>query len=110
MANRNFNRLQALEKEIKHLYVKIETDGSGDVVSIDGLGVESVSHSSNVYSIILQDKYNSFKAMNAMSSVSADYSVDASSLSSKQIDLESSVLQASTEIYVQICLKNTNIR
>ena len=110
MANRNFNRLQALEKEVKHLHVKVVTDASGDVVSIDGLGVESVSHAANVYSIVLQDKYSSFKSISAMSSVAANYSVDVSNLSSKQIDLESSVLQASTEIYVQICLKNTNIK
>jgi hypothetical protein len=110
MANRNFNRLQALEKEVKKLYVKISTDGSGDVTAIDGLGVESVSHSSDVYTITLQDKYNSFKAISAMSSVAANFTVDASSFSSKEIDLEASVTQASTDIYVEISVKNTNIK
>lgn len=110
MANRRFQRQQALEKEIKTLFVKVTTDGSGDVTSIDGLGVESVSHSSNVYTITLEDKYSSLKHVSPISNVAADWTLDASSFSSKQIDVEASVVQASTDIYIKIVVKNTDVK
>jgi len=111
MASRNFNRLQALEKEIKKLYVKISTDGSADVSSIDGLGVESVSHAANVYTIILQDKYVSFKHVSAISGVAADFQVNSEDVAgAKSVVIESSVAQNSTDIYVELVLKNTTVK
>lgn len=109
MANRRFQRLQSLDKEVKILNLKITTDGSGDVTASGDLGVESVSHSANVYTITLEDKYSSLKGISVISGVAADWTVDASSFSSKQIDIEASAVQASTEIYVQIVVKNTDV-
>lgn len=109
MANRRFNRLQALQKEVKKLHVKIVTDGLGDVSSISGVGIASVSHAANVYSIVLEDKYNDFLGASAVSSVVASYGVDNIDVQNKTLDLESSVLQASTTLHVELILKNTSV-
>lgn len=109
MANRRFQRLQSLDKEVKVINVKISTDGSADVSSFGDLGVESVSHSSNVYTITLEDKYSSLKGVCVISGVAANWTVDSSSFSSKQIDIEASAAQASTDIYVQLYVKNTDV-
>lgn len=59
MANRNFNRFQALEKEVKALYAEVSIAGSGAPTLVRGLGVASiVRDSAGLYTITLQDKYN----------------------------------------------------
>lgn len=59
MANRNFNRFQALEKEVKSLYAEISIGASGAPTLVAGLGIASVVRdSAGVYTITLQDKYN----------------------------------------------------
>lgn len=111
MANRSFNRHQSLEKEIKTLQFKITTDGSGDVSSVSGLGLASAVHSSNAYTLTLEDGYVEFKHLNAISSVSADYKINSEAVkTAKTIEFESSVLQASTVIYVSVQLKNSSAR
>jgi len=60
MANRNFNRKQVLEKEIKEIYLKVAIGASGapTLVARANVGVTSISRSSaGVYVITLQDKY-----------------------------------------------------
>lgn len=60
MANRNFNRKQALEKEIKEIYAKVTIAGSGapTLVANQSLGVASISRSSaGLYVLTLQDAY-----------------------------------------------------
>jgi hypothetical protein len=58
MANRNFNRKQALEKEVKEIYAKVTIGASGAVSATDALGVASVVETSTgVYTLTLQDKY-----------------------------------------------------
>lgn len=59
MANRNFNRKQALSKEIKEIYAEITIGAAGAVASIgENVGVESVAETSTgVYTLTLQDKY-----------------------------------------------------
>lgn len=110
MANRNFNRHQSLEKEIKSLHLKITTDGSSDVSSIEGLGFSSVSHAANVYTVNLDDKYSQFFGMSVISGVSADFKLNSESVnSSKQIVFEASVAQASTDIYLVVHLKNSSV-
>ena len=111
MANRSFNRHQSLEKEIKSLQFKISTDGSGDVSSKSGLGLASASHSGNVYTLTLEDGYVEFKHLSAISGVSADYKLNSEDVkSAKTIVFESSALQASTDIYVSVQLKNSSAK
>ncbi len=60
MANRNFNRKQALDKEVKEIYAKITIGSTGapTLVSADSIGVASVSRTSaGLYVVTLQDKY-----------------------------------------------------
>ena len=60
MANRNFNRLQALSKEIKLIYCRATIAGTGapTLVSADSLGVASISRvSAGLYDITLSDQY-----------------------------------------------------
>lgn len=110
MANRRFQRMQSLEREVKKLYARITTDGSGDVVSIKGVGVESVSHASNVYTIVLEDRYVEFLGASAISGVSASWHVDSETVSSdKEVVVEASAAQASTVVYVELNLKNTTV-
>jgi hypothetical protein len=61
MANRNFNRYQALEKEVKVLFCKFSVDGSGTPTldAINSKGIESVTLlSTGRYEFKLEDRYN----------------------------------------------------
>lgn len=62
MANRNFNRFQSLEKEIKAIYV-LATVGAAGAITLDAAnskGVASITKAATGrYQITLQDKYNS---------------------------------------------------
>jgi hypothetical protein len=60
LANRNFNRKQALDKEIKEIYARVTIGASGapTLVAADSMGVASISRSSaGLYVLTLQDKY-----------------------------------------------------
>lgn len=111
MANRRFNRHQSLEKEMKSIQVKIVTDGSGDVSSIDGAGVSSVSHSANQYTITLEDSYNKLLGVSVIGGVSASWHVDSHDVvSAKTVVVEASALQASSDIFVVMDVKNSNVK
>jgi len=59
MANRNFNRFQALEKEVKSLYAQVSIGASGAPTVVKALGITSVvRNSAGLYTITLDDKYN----------------------------------------------------
>lgn len=111
MANRRFQRHQSLEKEMKSLQVKISTDGSGDVSSVDGLGIASVSHSLNAYTITLDDKYSKLLGVSVIGPVTATWHVDSHDVvSAKTIVVEASALQASGDIFVVIDVKNSDVK
>lgn len=58
MASRNFNRVQALEKEVKHLYAEVAIGGTGAPTLTSGLGITSISRvSAGKYLVTLNDKY-----------------------------------------------------
>lgn len=64
MASRNFNRKQALEKEIKDLYAKVTIGASGAPTLVTGHGITSITRNgAGDYSLVLADKYVSFKFM-----------------------------------------------
>ena len=64
MANRAYNRRQALEKEVKDIYVKISFAAAGAPTLVAGAsyGAASISRSTNgTYALTLSDKYNALK-------------------------------------------------
>lgn len=110
MANRNFNRVQALDKEIKQLHVTVTTDGSGDVTSFKGEGIESVSHSANTYTVTLQDKYTRLVGASVNPGVQASHILESVAVdSSKSLDVTFSVTQASVDVFVSLFLKNSSV-
>lgn len=59
MANRNFNRKQALEHEVKEIYAEIAIAGSGAPTITYSTGAASISRTSaGLYVLTLQDAYN----------------------------------------------------
>lgn len=67
MANRSFNRKQALEKEVKDLYALISIGATGAPTLTTGYGFASVSRSTNgTYTLTLEDKYLSLKFVDAI--------------------------------------------
>lgn len=67
MASRNFNRKQALEKEIKELYAVLTFGSSGAVTLTTGYGIASVAKSdTGEYLVTLDDKYVSLKMFDAI--------------------------------------------
>jgi hypothetical protein len=58
MASRNFNRSQALEKEVKSLYADVAIGASGAPTVTKALGIASVvRNGAGDYTITLDDKY-----------------------------------------------------
>lgn len=110
MANRSFNRIQHLEKEVKVLNLKIVTDGSADVSSISGEGFSSASHAANVYTINLQDKFPSLLGINVISKTACNFKLNSEDVSSaKQVIIQASASNTSSVIYVTLFLKNSNV-
>lgn len=64
MANRNFNRYQALEKEVKAIYADVAIGASGAPTLTAGLGVASIEkNDTGDYTVTLQDAYNRLMSM-----------------------------------------------
>lgn len=62
MANRSFNKRQALEKEVKDLYAKVNIGSSGAPTIVSAVGITSiVRNSAGDYTVTLDDKYSSLK-------------------------------------------------
>jgi len=62
MANRTFQRMQALEKEIKNIYAKVTIGASGAPTLVSPVGIASIArNSAGNYTLTLQDKYASLK-------------------------------------------------
>ena len=93
MANRNFNRLQALDKEVKHLYGTFDVAGSGavtfDTAAISrSAGIKSITKESGAgqYTIALgvpsgdADKYSALLFFEAILLEAGAPSTDGSSL------------------------------
>jgi len=67
MANRNFNRVQALEKEVKSLFLEVSIGASGAPTFVRKLGAFSIARdSAGLYTITLDDKYNQLLAVNVI--------------------------------------------
>lgn len=72
MANRNFNRFQALEKEVKSLYLDVAIGASGAPTLTKGLGITSITRdSAGVYIITLNDTFKRLMSFDVKQLVSA---------------------------------------
>lgn len=121
MASRNFNRLQALEKEIKHLNVEISIGATGAPTLVKKLGVASISRTSaGLYVLTLQDKYSRFINMQIMQEAAAaedlDFQVVSKSVNSaKTITFLCKTGGVATDpsngsrLYLDISLKNSSV-
>lgn len=121
MANRNFNRLQALEKEIKHLHVKVSIGASGAPTLSRKLGVTSIArNSAGLYTLTLDDKYNDLISLDIQQLVASaedlKFQLVAQDVSSaKTIQFRCIAIATETDpssgsvLYINIALKNSSI-
>lgn len=121
MANRNFNRKQALEKEVKELYARVTIGAAGAPTLAMGVGIASISRTSQgLYLLTLQDKYHSLKHMQVMFLDDAAQDIRAQ-LKEEDVDgaktLSFFTLTGATEtdpvsgqtMYIKLDLKNTSV-
>lgn len=121
MANRSFQRQQALEKEIKSLFLKVAIGASGAPTISSGYGIASIGRTSQgLYRITLEDKYASLKSVEAvcLDSTARDHTFQLKAedvASAKTIDLfvltGGSVADpaSGSSLLISIDLKNTSI-
>lgn len=57
MANRNYSRVQALEKEVKVIFAKVQVGAAGAVADSKGLASAVKESAAGQYSIALEDSY-----------------------------------------------------
>lgn len=117
MANRNFNRLQALEKEVKSLYAQIDFAPSGapTLNAARSLGVVSaIGDLVGNIEITLQDKY--MRLMNVSivelgpATLTAPISVVSEDVANtKKLTLSNADAITSTTLLVRIDVKNSSV-
>lgn len=117
MANRNFNRFQALEKEVKSLYAEITfaAGGAPALVAAHSLGIASVALDSGNIKITLQDKY--MRLMNvSVTEVGASLDltkpvgvISEDVANAKTLTLSNADALASTKLLVRIDVKNSSV-
>lgn len=72
MADRNFNRAQNLEKEVKGIFADINIGAAGAPTIVKALGIASVvRNSAGDYTITLNDKYVRFMSFQVSQVVSS---------------------------------------
>lgn len=121
MANRNFNRAQNLEKEVKSLFVDIAIGATGAPTLTRGRGIASVSRTSaGLYKITLDDKYNRLMHVDIKQVVATaedlTFQVKAEDVDGdKTIDIQCLAAAVATDpsdgsrLLIRIDLKNTSI-
>lgn len=95
VANRNWQRKQALEKEVKELYAKVAIGASGAPTISSAYGIASVARvSTGLYRITLSDSYASLKHVEAivLHSTAADHTF--------QVKLETVATTKLVELFV----------
>lgn len=87
MANRNFNRFQALEKEVKALYADVAIGATGAPTLTKGLGIASiVRDSAGTYTVTLDDAYTRLMSASVIQIVSGGAEDLAFQLDSEDVD------------------------
>jgi hypothetical protein len=121
MANRNFNRFQALEKEVKELFLDVAIGASGAPTLTKGLGIASISrNSAGDYKITLDDKYTrlmKFECVNLVSSAEdLVFQLKSESVnSSKEVDFFCNAAAVATDpsngsrLLISIKVKNSSV-
>ena len=121
MANRNYNRLQALEKEIKDLHVSVNIGAAGAPTLVRRLGIESIArNSAGLYTITLQDKYNDLVSVDISQQVAAaedlKFQLAASDVqSAKTIQFRCIAIDTETDpssgsvLRIKLSLKNSSV-
>ena len=121
MANRNFNKRQALEKEVKDLYAKITIGASGAPTLTTGYGISSITRKgAGNYRLILEDKYYALKWFKAIHLASSEqdlnFQLEAEDVdgSSPYVDFFCLTGAVATDpantslLYIKLELKNTS--
>lgn len=97
MANRNFNRRQSLEKEVKDLYARISIGNTGAPTIVNGYGITSITRNgAGDYSVVLTDRYSSLKFFEVVHL--------SSSAQDLQFQLHSETVSATTKTVRFLCL------
>lgn len=121
MASRNFNRKQALEKEVKELYLDVAIGASGAPTLTRGVGIASISRdSAGVYDITLQDAYMRLMSVQVTQLVAAaedlNFQLEAEAVASaKTIKLRCTTDDVETDpssgsrLLIQINVKNSSV-
>lgn len=122
MANANFFKKQALEKEVKELYAKITFGSSGAPTLTTGYGITSITRNSQGdYTLVLADQYVSMKSAEAtfLSSSAQDIRMQLKSetvSTSKQVNFFTLTGASATDpasgqvMLLKIDVKNTSVR
>ena len=123
MASRNFQRMQSLTKEVKHLHVKVAIGASGAPTIDDNIkmGVASVVRdSAGVYEITLDDKYVALVDVSVMQIAAAaediSFQVESDTVAvDKKLKIQCKTAAVETDpsdgsvLLIKIALKNTSV-
>ena len=123
MANRNFNRAQNLEKEIKSLFAEIAIGPAGAPTLTRGTGIASVTRASTgLYTVVLQDQYNRLMFVGATFLASGAESISAQLVSSSVTTAAKSLVFRTVStgvatdpangdtLFLRLDLKNSSVR
>ena len=122
-ANRRFQRVQSLTREVKILHAKVNIGASGapTLVSDDSVGVTSITRdSAGVYDLVLDDKYVSLAHMNisleAASAEDLTFQIESDTISSnKTVRFQCKAAAVETDpsngavLRIRLELKNTSV-
>ena len=120
MANRNFNDMQALEKEVKKLYAEIAIGASGAPTLTAGLGISSVSrNAAGDYTLTLADNYDKLLGFNGIiedtSAEDITFQIDTEAVASGTIDFYTKTADTATDpsdgssLWVEVTVRNTSV-
>lgn len=122
IADRNFNRKQALEKEVKELYADIAIGASGAPTITKALGITSITrNSAGLYTMVLNDKYNRLMSVQISQLVSSAQDIvfqlvsETVSASTKNIVFRAQAAAVATDpasgsrLLIQINVKNSSV-
>ena len=117
MANRTFQDVQAVSREVKILNAVLTSiDGSGSASFSPSLGIESVGKAGGVLTVLLKDKYNDLLAAHATIGgggggttvkVTSDTVGDAGD--NKVVFTVAGSLGANDTLHITLFLKNTSV-
>ena len=99
MANRTFNNVQALDREVKFIIGQVLLSAAAAVSSIVGKGFSAAKTGTGLYTITLQDKYPSL--------LSAQFAVAEAGNSAVIAKLVSETVVTDGKVNIKTCPANT---